>query len=285
MNCAYIITLNLLLLNILFYIPAVHATGPLPLGYPQTLKVEARKLIHIPSWVTNIPKHCFVGLSKPCQSIEEARQQAFDSVVSQILQTMGAEYSLTHKSILSGNASYSHHKLNECLTYTSRWFIRSIQQNIKKSDIQQVQDKYICFVLIDFPPAKIQQLRKLTIGPKVAARIFKENSDRLIIEVRENNGVQVILTDYHIKITTKNRHAGIITLFAWKVPQISSHNFEGAIQHNVSAKGNSKNLSIPNPIPGTSFKNIILGSQNQVKILLRGYDKIGRKVEVIVTTP
>jgi len=248
------------------------------------LSVEASKSLHIPSWVTNIPKHCFVGISKPCQSIEEARHQAFNSVVSQILQAMGAEYSLTHKSILSGNASYFHYDLNERLTYTSRWFIRSIQQNIKKSDIQQIKGKYICFVLINFPPAKIEQLRKLTIGSKVVARIVRKQGDRLIIEVRENNGVRVTLTDYHANVSTKNRHAGIITLFAWKVPQISSQTFEGAIQHKVSVKGNSQKLSIPNPIHGTSFKHRILGSQNQVKILLRGYDEIGRQVEVIVTT-
>jgi len=284
MNCADIIALNLLL-NILLYIPAVHAIGPLPTRYPQTLNVEASKSLHIPSWATNIPKHGFVGISNSCRTIEKARQQAFDSAVSHILQTMGAEYSLTHQSMLSGNTLYSYHELNERLTYTSRWFIRSIQKNIKKADIQKVQDKYICFVLIDFPPAKIEQLRKLTIGSKVAARIVKENSDRLIIEVRENNGVRVTLTDYHIEIATKNRHAGIITLFAWKVPQISSHNFEGVIQHKVSVKGNSQNLSIPNPIPGTSFKHRILGSQNQIRILLRGYDEIGRQVEIIVTTP
>jgi hypothetical protein len=284
MYYAYLIALNLLL-NILFYIPAVHATGPLPPRYPQTLKVEASKSLHIPSWVTDILEHGFVGISKPCRAIEEARQQAFNSVVSQILQTMGAEYRLTHKSILSGNASYSHYDLNERLTYTSRWFIRSIQQNIKKSDIQQVQDKYICFVLIDFPPAKIQQLRKLTIGPKVAARIVRKQGDRLIIEIRENNGVRVTLIDYYIMITTKNCHAGIITMFAWKVSESSSHNFEGVIQHKVSVKGNSQKLSIPKPIFGTSFKHRILGSQNQTRILLRGYDEIGRQVEVIVTTP
>ena len=64
MNCAYIIALNLLL-NILFYIPAVHAIGPLPTRYTQTLKVEASKSLYIPAWVTNIPKHGFVGISNP----------------------------------------------------------------------------------------------------------------------------------------------------------------------------------------------------------------------------
>ena len=284
MNCAYIIALNLLL-NILLYIPAVHATGPLPPSYPQTLKVEASKSLHIPSWVTNIPKHAFVGISNPCREIEKARQRAFDSVVSQILQTMGAEFSLTHTSLFSGNVSYSHYDLNERLTYTSKWFIHSIHQNIKNSDIQQIKGKYICFVLIDFPPAKIALLRKLTIGPKITARIVHKHHDRFIIEVREHNGVGVTLIDYYIMIKTKNCHAGIITMFAWKVPKISSQTFKGVIQHKVSIKSDSQNFSIPNPIPDTSFKNIILGSQNQIQILLRGYDEIGRKVEVIVTTP
>ena len=134
---------SIVLLTIVLCISTVKATGPLHPKALKPLEAEAPRSIRIPSWVTDIPKHGFVGISKTCRAIEEARQQAFDYVVSQILQAMGAEYSLTHKSILSGNASYSHYDLNERLTYTSRWFIRSIQQNIKKSDIQQIKGKYI----------------------------------------------------------------------------------------------------------------------------------------------
>ena len=51
--------------------------------------VEASQSVQIPAWVTNTPEECFVGISKPCYSIEEARQQAID--VSGIKQKGQAE--------------------------------------------------------------------------------------------------------------------------------------------------------------------------------------------------
>jgi hypothetical protein len=271
-----------LFLNLLLDKPAVHNTEPPPPRPIQTLKVEAPQSITIPRWVTHTPEHCFVGISNPCQSIEQARQHAIHSAFSQILQTMGAEYSLTHKSILSGNLHYSHHELRERLTYTARWFIRSVQQNIRESDVKQVKGKYIYFILVNFPPGTIQRLRKLTIGPKVSARIVKEINDQLVIEVREINGVQVTLTDYHIKTKTKNRYAGFITMFAFKVPELLRRNFEGVIRQKISLKENSQTLNIPNPTPDTSIKDLILGAETQIKILLQGHDEVGRPVSVPV---
>jgi len=215
--------------------------------------------------------------------ISAARQQALESAVSQILQAMGAEYNLKHKSQVSGNAHHSQHELRERLIYTARWFIRSVQQNIKKSDIQQIKDKYICFALIDFPSAKIERLRKLTIGPKVGARVIEETNDQLVIEVIENNGVQVNFTDYDIEITTKNRYAGIITMFAWKVPESANRNLDGVIGHRISLKENSQTFSIPNPAVDTSLKSFILGAENQVRIVLQGHDEIGRPLSLPVT--
>jgi hypothetical protein len=190
-----------LLFKILFDNPAVHNTEPPQCQCVQTLKVEAPQRLNIPQWVTAVPENCFVGISKPCRSIEEARQHALNSAVTQILQAMGAEYSLSHKSKLSGNTNHSHHELKERLTYTARWFVRSVQQNIKKSDIQQINGKYVYFLLINFPSTKIERLRKLTIGPKVSARMIEKTSNKIVIEVRENNGVQVTFTDYQIEIT------------------------------------------------------------------------------------
>lgn len=271
-----------LFLNLLLDKSAAHKTEPPPPRPIQTLKVEAPQMINIPRWVTHTPEHCFVGISNPCQSIEQARQQAIHSAFSQILRTMGAEYSLTHKSMLSGNLHYSHHEVRERLTYTASWFIRSVQQNIRESDFKQVKDKYIYFILVNFPPGKIQRLRKLTIGPKVSARIIKETNDQLVIEVKEINGVRVTLTDYHIKTKTKNRHAGFITMFAFKVPELLSKKIDGVIRQKISLKENSQTLNIPNPTPDTGIKDLILGADTKINILLQGYDEVGRPVSVPV---
>ena len=270
------------LLALCFNMPAIHNQGPPTVLSSQIVMAEVSGPIQIPGWVTHIPAHCFVGISRPCKSIEEGRQQAIDSAVSQILQGMGAQYSLSHESTLSGNDDYARYELREQLTYTSRWFMDSIQQSIKKTVIQKVHGGYIYFVLVDFPPGKIERLRKLTIGPKITARIVNQDDNRLIIEVRETNGVKVVLTDYSLKIRMNNRHAGIITLFAWKVPNSSKRNLEGAFSRKVSMKNCSQTLYIPNPIPESNLKHLILGTENHMRVELNGYDEIGRQVSVTV---
>jgi hypothetical protein len=174
-----------------------------PIGYPQ--------------WISRIPEGCFVGISNPCQSIEAARQQAMHSALSQILQAMGANYELEHETVLSGNLHRSHHELRERLSYSSQWFLRSVQQNIRKSHIQETPAGHVCSLLIEFPEDKIQELRRLSIGPKLGATVMRSGPDGMLIEVRENNGVVATLTGYRLEITTENRYAGVITLFAWKV--------------------------------------------------------------------
>jgi hypothetical protein len=273
------------LLAIVLCAPKGRATGPLKPQPLQPLEAEVPQSVHIPDWVTDIPTHCFVGISGLCRSIDEAREQALSSVISQILQAMGAEYSLKHRSQLSGTIHASHHELKEKLTYTATWFIRSIQQHIKQSDIQWVHGRYICFILVEFPPEEIEHLRKLSIGPKLVARIARKDGKWITIVVRETNGVEVTLTDYRITTTIENRHADIVTLFACKVPKDSRKTYEGAIDHPVSIKESSQRLSIPNFSSAFNLKSFLLGAQSRTEITIQGYDERGQKVTVKVTTP
>ena len=235
---------------------------------------------HIPEWVTRTPTDCFVGISGFCQSVGEARRQALDSALSQILEAMGAEYQLRHISILSGDKSQTRHRLNERLVYTAKWFLRSAYQNIIRSEIVRIGDKYIYYVLIHFPPEKIENLRRLSIGPKVSARIVKTNRGTPTIELNELNGVGVTLTDYRAEIKSIYRHAKFITLFAFKVPGSSHHQIKGVIGHAVSLNGNSTQFELPLSKADSKIKQLILGTQKHVKIVLKGYDEIGRKVSV-----
>ena len=246
--------------------------------------VEASQSVQIPAWVTNTPEDCFVGISKPCPSIEEARQRAIDSAISQVLQAMGADYNLTHESLISADSDYVQHDLEERLTYTAAWFVNEIQQNIEKSDVQQIQGKNICFVLVHLPESKIDRFRRMTVGPKLLARIAKKDSDHMVIDVRETNGIGAILTDYRISIINENHHAGIVTMFAWKVPETSSQSYKGVIPQKCALKGDSKPITIPYSIPSNSLKALLLGTESQVKVVLRGRDEIGREVSVPVIT-
>jgi len=277
----YGIALNLLL-KLFLEGSAILSSGPATSPPVQYAIAESAQPVKIPDWVNRVPKDGFVGISGFCTSIEEARQQALHSAISQIVQNMGAEYTLSHESRVSGDARSAHYELRERLVYTARWFIRSVNENILESEIQETKGKYVSFVLVRYSSEMIEKLRKLTIGAKAGARIVSMENGRANVEVRENNGVEVILTEYEIKLATTNRHADIITMFFMKVPRSSLHTAQGMIEKKVSVKDNAKMLAIRYPASVPDFKSVILGSETEIRIVLHGYDEIGRLVTIPV---
>ena len=100
--------------------------------------------VNIPHWVIHPPKHGYVGISKPCDSIESARRHALDSVIIGILQAMGGEYTLKNQSTLSGDIRSSDYVLNEKLNFSGNWFLQSIQQNITACSFEKHLGKNLC---------------------------------------------------------------------------------------------------------------------------------------------
>jgi|WetSurMetagenome_2_1015567.scaffolds.fasta_scaffold161518_1 hypothetical protein len=277
----YGIALNLLL-KLFLEGSAILPPGPATSPPVQYAIAESVQPVRIPDWVNRVPKDGFVGISGFCTSIEEARQQALHSAISQIVQNMGAEYTLSHESRVSGNALSAHHELKERLTYTARWFVSSVNENILESDIQEIKGKYVCFVLVKYPRVMIEKLRKLTIGAKAGARILSKENGRVNVEVRENNGVEIILTEYEVKLTTTNRHADIVTMFFMKVPTTESQTGQSMLEKKVSVKNNARTLLIGYPASAPGIKSFILGSETEIRIVLHGYDEIGRPVTIPV---
>ena len=278
-----------LVLHVLVNVSAIKPVHPGQEAYPpkakQTMAARITRSKAIPRWVTKIPDGCFVGVSRPHQSIQDARRGALGSATSQILQAMGAECRLEHRSTLIGTENSSHHEIRETLSYKSEWFLRSVQQNIKELEIQQIRERYICFVLVNFPQSKIERLRKLTAGPNLAARILGIKDEALIIEVRENNGVQVTLTHYQMELEKEHRHAGLITLFLCKVPKGSHRQSGGVLDETISVKGTSETFHVPNLSVAGGLKEFVMGTETQLKILLHGYDEMGRQVRLTVKSP
>ena len=236
----------------------------------------------LPPWVLSPPVDCFVGISESSQSIENAREQALNSAVSQIIRAMGAEYSLTHESVLSGDHTYSIHRLTERLTYTARWFLRSIQQNIKEYRLLTRPKGYLCFVLVTVTPSQLQLLCKLTIGPQIAAKGIRENDGAMLIEVKELNDVLVNLTGYNVSTLIKNRLAKIITLFAWKVPENRTQHYQGVLDNRLHLKNSTAISTIYLHSEYNRLQSLVLGAKSTTKINLTGYDEIGRQITVPV---
>lgn len=232
----------------------------------------------IPYWAIVTPADSFVGISRTCHSIEAARQQALDSAVSQILQAMGAEYRLSHESRLSGDLDHARHDIEERLSYNARWLLHSIQQGIKEYAFRNTNDGHICFVLVHMSPRDLARLKRLTIGARVLVRLISRTENQTFIEIRETNGIGVTLTGYRMTMDTRYRHAKLITLFFWKVPESESAEYEGALPRPLHLNGSSAPTAIPLPINRGLLKTALLGSEKHLSITITGYDEIGRFV-------
>jgi len=273
-----------LLLKLLLDRPAIQKPGSPPSPIVHKLEVEAQKPLKIPQWVSHTPEHGFVGISGFCQTIEEARRQATRSAIVQIVQTMGAEYSLSHESRLEGNAHYARHELKEKLVYTAQWFVRAVNENVREMDIQDVKGKYLCFLLVRFPPEKIEKLRRLTIGSRAGARIVQWFGERALVEVWENNGVEISLAEFEMELIKRNHHARVITMFLWKIPEKDIRKIKGVLDKKIVIKNGKARFSLSCPPPNQNIKSLLYGSERQLRIVLYGYDEIGRVLSLPVSS-
>jgi hypothetical protein len=112
----------------------------------------------------------------------------------------------------------------------------------------------------------------------VGARIVEETDGHVIIQVSENNGVHVTLTDYEIDMITENLYAPIITMFAWKVPDAVHHRHDGVFQSKITVKESSEVVKIPVPLSRMDLRSFLLGSETEIKVILKGYDEVGRRI-------
>ena len=239
----------------------------------------------LPYWVTNIPENAFVGISGPSRSIEEARQQAMNSAIGQILQAMGADYQLTHESVLSGNLDQSRHELKERLAYSARWLLDSVQQNARQYAFQETGDGLVAYVLVQMMPWELERLKKLTMGAKLTAQITERSGDHVSVEVRELNGVRVTLTDFRMTVSAVHRNAGLITLFFWKVPESEVLTHEGALPRRLLLKNSTDKAVIGIHGDRIGLRTVLMGTQRDVSIEISGYDEVGRPVSVPVRSP
>jgi hypothetical protein len=239
----------------------------------------------LPYWVTHITENAFVGISGPSRSIEEARQQAMNSAIGQILQAMGADYQLTHESVLSGNLYQSRHELRERLAYTARWLLDSVQQNARQYAFQETGDGLVAYVLVQMMPWELERLKKLTMGAKLTSQITERSGDHVCVEVRELNGVRVTLTNFRMTVSEVHRNARLITLFFWKVPESDTLIHEGALPRSLLLKNSTDKAVIGIHGDRIGLQTVLMGTQRDVSIEISGYDEVGRAVSVPVRSP
>jgi len=241
--------------------------------------------VPVPAWVLHTPENCFVGISPLCASVAEARDQAMSSAIAQVLQAMGAEYSLRSEARSQGTASTASHELKESLVFTARWLLREVQQGVRQTVIQEQASKYLAYVLLEAQPEHLERLRRLTMGPRLSARVLRTEGDSVALEVRESGGVAVTLTSFRMAAKTRHEHARLITLFAFKVPEASHWEQDGGLPSPLRIKGSAAAENFPKPSQEIGIKALALGSSTSLALTLTGFDEIGRPVSVTTQLP
>ena len=99
-----------------------------------------------------------------------------------------------------------------------------------------------------------------------------------LIRVNEVNGVSVVLTSADIKIFKQNRFAKTISFFIIQVPEAFCENYSVELDLvKVCDSSQTVRLRLTEAKPVSDY---LLGAKIEHKINLKGYDEIGRPVNV-----
>jgi len=146
---------------------------------------------------------------------------------------------------------------------------------------QDSSGRYVYFILVRYPDRLIEEMRRLSKGAKVFVYVSRFDGNNLILNVTEVNGVEAVLTSADITYKKVNRFAPFISYYIMKVPKSSQGTLTRAFapvrvcrsssQARLKVSGNEK-----------LFVDYLLGSDIEVKAILKGHDEIGRVVQTRV---
>lgn len=267
-----LINLAIGLLSFLFFDPMI-ISGP-----------ACQSLELLPDYVTQTPKGHFVGISEPGKTMQSARMSALNNAMEQIIRDMGATYNLSYKDRTYGRVTDIKRDVEINLTIIAEWFIREVEQNMVRSDmVVSKEGNYTFFALIHFSDAKIEKMKKLTIGPQIAARVIGIKDNTVKINIAETNAVTATFHEYQIKEKTSYTRANFISYYIWRIPESKNLSYKRDFEKPVVLNSSSCLVEIPILCSETGIANYFLGSSKSIEIDIIGYDEVGRKIIKTIT--
>jgi hypothetical protein len=235
----------------------------------------------------SVKKDHYLGVSSVCGSLGVARDKALREVLCQVLRSVGAHYSLKFDSSVVMTGDNVSRRVSEKFHYTASAYLSSIEQNIVSSSYKRVvSGGFVYRILVYFPPRLVERARRLSKGAKVVARVVGGHGGEGVIEVREVNGVKVVLSGYSVSVDEKNRHADFLNYYVMSVSSGGSRKFERAFSDSVVLSGGVvKRVRVMVPTRKVGLKGLVLGTSRSVTVSLQGTDEVGRRVRLQVPIP
>ena len=226
-----------------------------------------------------VPHDTFLGISPPCASVHDAREKALQDVAAQVLRTIGAEYSLSSSSTVTGSDTQVRYDLSERFSYSAAGFIQGLDRNVVSQNCEETPSGIVCRMRVKFSRPEIERFRRLSLGSKVHAVWVGDG----VVELREVNGVPVVLTEYNVKVDERNTHAGFLSYYVMEVSSGESREYSRALTRPVHLKDDVVRVQLA--VPGqkkTGFQDIVLGTRRSVVVTITGRDVVGRPVSAVV---
>ena len=226
-----------------------------------------------------IPRDHFLGVSSPCATMVDARNEAFWDVAKQIVRTIGGRYDIQFESRMTQDGDMFRQYVDERFRFVGEGFISEIESNIVGSRYTVTDGEYVYEMLVHFPRRLLDRMIRLSKGAKVLAKKI----DASVYEVREVNGVSVVLTEATVILSEDNRHAGFLNYYVMRVSNGSNKTFTKALPEPIILKGRGvKHTRLMVLNKNKPLTDAVLGTRRSVEITLIGTDEIGRPVKVKV---
>jgi len=240
--------------------------------------VQGRELC-VPGFVVSVPSGHYAGISAPLNSLDKARRSAIHDVARQILGTIRSEYDHLYLDTVSGDARNPKRRISDKLSQTAAGVVLGVEQNIVKSSwSRDSTGGYVYFILVRYPDDLVAEMRRLSKGSKVLAKVLEQKAGELVLKVTEVNGVEAVISFAEITIRKKNRFAQKISYYVVHVPEGSEKRVTMSINPVRVCSGFS-NVMVPVPGMEKSFYDYLLGARVDCQVVLKGHDEIGRAVE------
>ena len=249
---------------------------PAVVHQPQAI-VERHASVTVPDFVTKVPPGHFAGVSAPCRTLAEARRSAVDDVVRQILGSIGVSYDHRHVNRMVGDVRAVRREIDDDLRGISHGLVLGVEQGIVESTWSRDHGMFTYYVLVKYPDSQIAEMRRLSRGAHVVASVAGE-----FVHLRESNGVSVVLTSADVIVRKRNRFAPFISFCIWKAPEGSDERFSLAFEA-VRLCGSSGRIRLDFGRFSRQAMDYLLGADVSVSVVIRGFDEVGRKVEVKAT--
>lgn len=243
---------------------------------------HASQGLRVPSFFSSVPKGYFSGVSHPSASISDARRSAVSDVVRQVLRSVGIHYDHVYVDRVYGNVKNPRRIVDDRLRGVAHGVVLGVERNIFKSSwYVDGSGRYVYFILVRYPESVIREMRRLSKGAKVVAKVVSESGGSLRLKVSEVNGVSVVLSSADVMVRKRNRFAKAISFCIWHVPSGSDSKYQVALDPVRVCRGSAFVL-LSTDRSEKGFSDYLLGARFERVIVLQGHDELGRPVSVRV---